>query len=224
LGEVMAGFMRRLREGLGRIRISLRLHKWPAGVGRLSLLWNRLLNPGFAVGAGARVRGRFCIIMHGEGAITLGAETRIVSDYKRSALGLRSRCKFVTLPGARITVGDHVLLIGTIIVARKSVEIGDETMVAPNVVISDSDFHVVWPPERRFDLAPIEEAKPVKIGRRVWIGLNAIILKGVSIGDNSVIGAGSVVTSDIPPNVLAAGVPARVIRRLDDLAEGGAEA
>ncbi len=162
--------------------------------------------------------------MYGEGEITLGAKARIVSDYKRSALGVRSRCKFVTFSGARITAGDHVLMIGTIIVARKSVEIGDGTGVAANVVIADSDFHVVWPPERRFDLAPIEEAKPVKIGRRVWIGYGAIILKGVTIGDNAVIGAGSVVTRDVPANTLAAGSPARVIRRLDELTEGGAEA
>ena len=220
----MAGFMNRIRAGLGQTRISLRLHKWPALVGRLSLLYNRLLNPGLRVGQGAHVRGRFCVIMYGEGEITLGAQARIVSDYKRSALGVRSRCKFVTFPGARITAGDHVLMIGTIIVARKSVEIGQETMLSPNVVVTDSDFHVPWPPERRFDLAPIEEAKPVKIGRRVWIGLNAIVLKGVTIGDNAIIGAGSVVTGDIPPNVLAAGMPARVIRRLDELAEGGAEA
>jgi len=218
----MAGFMRRIREGLGRTRISLRLHKWPAWVGRLSLLYNRLLNPGFTVGAGARVRGRFCVIMYGQGEVVLGAKARLVSDYKRSTLGVGSRCKFVTFPGARIILGDGVLLTGTIIVARKSVEIGDGTMMAPNVVIADSDFHIIWPPERHFDLAPIEEAEPVKIGRRVWIGYGAIILKGVTIGDNAVIGAGSVVTRDVPANTMAAGSPARVIRRLD--APAGADA
>jgi len=139
-----------------------------------------------------------------------------VSDYKRSPLGAGSRCKFVTFPGARIILGDGVIFAGTVIVARKSVEIGDGTGVAANVVIADSDFHVVWPPERRFELAPIEEAEPVKIGRRVWIGYGAIILKGVTIGDNAIIGAGSVVTGDIPANTLAAGSPARVIRRLDE--------
>ena len=218
----MAGFMRRFRQWLGRIRMSLRLHKWPALVGRLSLLWNRLLNPGLTVGAGARVRGRFCVIMYGPGEIVLGAKAHLVSDYKRSPLGVGSRCKFVTFPGARIILGDGVVLGGTIIAARKSVEIGDGTGVAANVVIADSDFHVVWPPERRFDLAPIEEAEPVKIGRRVWIGYGAIILKGVTIGDNAVIGAGSVVTRDVPANTLAAGSPARPIRRLDEPA--GADA
>jgi len=218
----MAGFMRRFREGLGRARISLRLHKWPAWVGRLSLLYNRLLNPGFTVGAGARVRGRFCVIMYGQGEVVFGAKARIVSDYKRSPLGAGSRCKFVTFPGARIILGDGVIFAGTVIVARKSVEIGDGTGVAANVVIADSDFHVVWPPERRFAPAPIEEAEPVKIGRRVWIGYGAIILKGVTIGDNAIIGAGSVVTRDVPANTLAAGSPARVIRRLDEPA--GADA
>jgi acetyltransferase-like isoleucine patch superfamily enzyme len=218
----MAGFTNCIRERLGRIRISLRLHKWPAWVGRLSLLYNRLLNPGLRVGKGARVRGRFCVIMHGEGEIVFGAEAHIISDYKRSTLGVWARSKFVAFPGARIIVGDHVLMAGTTIVARKSVEIGEETLVSPNVFIVDSHFHNAWPPEGRSDMSPIEEAEPVKIGRRVWIGLNAIILKGVTIGDNAVIGAGSVVTGDIPANTLAAGSPARVIRRLDEPA--GADA
>jgi len=215
--------MTRVRARLGQIRISLRLHKWTAWVGRLSLMYNRFLNPGFRVGRKPRVRGRFCVMMHGDSEIVFGDRVHIISDWKRSNLGLYSRVRLMTFPGARIVIGDHVLLAGTVMTCRKSIEIGEGTMVAPNVVIVDSDFHLTWPPEQRFHLSPTETADPVKIGKRVWIGVNAIILKGVTIGDDAVIGAGSVVTRDVPPNTLAAGSPARVIRRLDEQAAEGSE-
>lgn len=85
-------------------------------------------------------------------------------------------------------------------------------MVAPNVIIVDSDFHPPWPPENRLNYPGDEYDKDVRIGKNCWIGMNAIILKGVNIGDNSIIGAGSVVVKDIPPDSLAAGVPAQVIK------------
>ena len=67
-------------------------------------------------------------------------------------------------------------------------------------------------PEERHDLIP----KPIHIGKNVWIGSNSTILPGVSIGDNAVIGAGSVVTKDIPENMMAVGHPARVIKSIYD--------
>ncbi|MDD5593804.1 MAG: acyltransferase, partial [Candidatus Margulisbacteria bacterium] len=89
------------------------------------------------------------------------------------------------------------------------------TMIAANTVIMDSDFHAVWPPENR-PLNPAQNDADVTIGRNAWIGVQSIILKGVTIGDNSIIAAGSVVVNDIPPNVLAGGVPAKVIKKLGD--------
>jgi len=116
--------------------------------------------------------------------------------------------------GAAIIVGDGVALNGTSITSRRRIEIGCGTMIAANVVIVDSDFHQHWPPEGRFYGLGVENDRPVVIGCNVWIGMGSLILKGSTIRDNSIIAAGSVVTGAIPPNVMAAGAPARVLRLL----------
>jgi acetyltransferase-like isoleucine patch superfamily enzyme len=85
-------------------------------------------------------------------------------------------------------------------------------MIAGNVIIMDSNFHNPWPPNERLFFSGPQNDENVIIGKNCWIGLNSIILKGVNIGDNSVIGAGSLVLTDIPPNCLAAGNPAKVIK------------
>lgn len=86
---------------------------------------------------------------------------------------------------------------------RDSIEIGSYCKIAQNCVIRDSDVHQI--------VGKINHA-PIKIGNHVWIGTNCIILKGVNIGDGAIIGAGSVVTHDIPPHCLAAGNPAKIIK------------
>lgn len=90
------------------------------------------------------------------------------------------------------------------------ITIGDDTMIGPNVTIVTAS-HPIEPRQRRKKL---QYNQPVKIGKNVWLGANVTILNGVSIGDNSVIGAGSLVTRDIPTNVLAYGSPCRVIRSI----------
>jgi len=119
------------------------------------------------------------------------------------------------MPSARIVIDDDVGLNGTSITARsRTIHIGMGSMIAPNVRIMDSDFHALWPPETRIRNPAVERDADVIIGEYVWIASGCIILKGATIGNNAVVAAGSVVTSDIPPNVLAGGAPARVIRSL----------
>ncbi|WP_026889257.1 maltose acetyltransferase domain-containing protein [Clostridium beijerinckii] len=99
-----------------------------------------------------------------------------------------------------------------VIVDDIDVYIGEHVMIAPNVTITPTG-HPVDPDLRK---PGTQFSIPVKIGNNVWIGSNAVILPGVTIGDNSVIGAGSVVTHDIPENVVAVGNPCRVLREINE--------
>ena len=114
-----------------------------------------------------------------------------------------------------VEIGTDAQLSGTSITARSQrISIGRQVLLAPNCVIVDSDFHAHWPSEARATEPDMERDAPVNIGDYAWIGMNCLILKGVSIGEGAMIGAGSVVTRDVPPFCLAAGAPARVLRRL----------
>lgn len=113
--------------------------------------------------------------------------------------------------GRRITLGDHVYAnTGLTVIDDTFVTIGSHVMLGPRVTISAAS-HPVDPELRRqayqYDL-------PVVLEENVWVGAGATILPGVTIGKNSVIGAGSVVDRDIPPDVVAAGVPCRVLREI----------
>ena len=110
-----------------------------------------------------------------------------------------------------IDIGDYCLIApGVEITAAKSIRIGANTMIAAECSINDCDWHGLYNRTR-----PFRCTKSVVLGNNVWLGAKVIVCKGVTIGDNSVIGAGSVVTSDIPANVVAAGNPARVVKELN---------
>lgn len=118
-------------------------------------------------------------------------------------------CEF----GQNITIGSDVYInFDCTILDCGQVTIGDHTLIGPHVGIYSGN-HVLDAQERAAGgLVP----KPIHIGRRVWIGGNSILLPGVTIGDDSVIGAGSVVTHSIPAGVVAAGNPCRVLRPITD--------
>lgn len=113
--------------------------------------------------------------------------------------------------GANVHLGDGVYMnSGCVILDCARVEIGDKTLLGPAVQIYTA-IHPLDPGERA---AFLETARPVSLGRNVWIGGGAILLPGVTVGDNAVIGAGSVVTKDVPANCVALGNPARVTKDL----------
>jgi acetyltransferase-like isoleucine patch superfamily enzyme len=108
--------------------------------------------------------------------------------------------------GAYSTIGARTLINVT-----EEVVIGDHCLIAWDCDIMDTDFHHICEVD---DDSLSSDSAPIHIGNNVWIGAHCIILKGVAIGDNSVVAAGSVVTRDVPGNTLAGGNPARVIRKI----------
>lgn len=120
---------------------------------------------------------------------------------------------FICELGSNITIGDNVFInFGCIIFDMGEVTIGNNAMFGPRVGIYTTN-HAFDAEER---IANVVVSKPIHIGNRVWLSADVKIVQGVTIGDNSIIGAGSVVTKDIPPNVIAAGSPCRVIRKITE--------
>lgn len=110
----------------------------------------------------------------------------------------------------RIVIGDGCLMSpGSRISASDEVVLGDGVMLANGAYITDSDWHTIY------DRMERDVPEPVHLGNNVWLGDHATVLKGVTIGENSVVAARAVVTSDVPKNVVVAGSPARVIKELD---------
>lgn len=147
--------------------------------------------------------------------IRLGAGCSLVSSSRRAtASTLYAPVRLRTYaPTARIELAEGVQLSGTAITARScTISIGRDSMLGPNCVITDSDFHAHWPAETRHIEPAFELDRSVTIGANVWIGMNSLILKGVSIGDGAIIAAGSVVVRDVPPKAVAAGVPAKIVK------------
>lgn len=110
-----------------------------------------------------------------------------------------------------ITIGDYVLITpGCRISASHQIRIGNSVMMANGVYITDSDWHGVYDRVNR-----PKEPTPVHIADNVWLGDHCTILKGVTIGENSIVGANAVVTRDVPANVVVAGNPAKLVKHLD---------
>lgn len=160
----------------------------------------RKLHPCHLVGRGANVIGSPYV--ENLGRIEIGEDFEIDSVPVPSHL--------VTGKSGSIRIGDHVKVAhGVAICSHASIEIGTGTILAPFAIVLDADFHGVM------DRGAPAQARPIQIGRNVYVGAGAIILRGAVIGDDVVIAPNSVVSRRIPPGVRAAGVPAKPLPRLE---------
>jgi acetyltransferase-like isoleucine patch superfamily enzyme len=153
---------------------------------------------------GATTRGRRITLrgrpkITNQGRLTFGERVRLDSTV--------ATLELVTLPGGHLEIGNNVFInYGTSIVSSAHVKVGDDCLIGTQVMVMDCDFHRVE------DKAWDTTGQPILVEDRVWLGNRSIILKGVTIGHDAVVAAGSVVTADVPPRTVVAGVPARVVR------------
>jgi len=164
------------------------------------------------------LRGRYLFfagvpnIMRAAGAsIVFGDRVALRSRTADNVL-IGRRCTLAALrDGAVIEVGDEVGISGATIVAMTRITVGSRTLIGAEAMIVDSDFHPLDPAQRRIHETAGAKSAAVHIGKEVFIGARAIILKSVNIGDGAVIAAGAVVTKDVASGDIVAGNPARVV-------------
>jgi acetyltransferase-like isoleucine patch superfamily enzyme len=138
----------------------------------------------------------------------------LCSDPTKNDIGVSHPVILSTLSeGACIKIGKNTGVSGASIASMKYIEIGEDCLIGANVIIVDNDFHPVNPKNRRFSKDNIG-CKEVIIKNNVFIGANSMVLKGVTIGENSVIAAGSIVTKDVEANAVYGGNPCVKIRKL----------
>lgn len=169
--------------------------------GRTVLAAHWYLRKADDVGPRVRVRGRPVVV--NDGRMHIGDRVQLNSTIATTEL--------VSGPDGTLTIGPRTLVnFGCSLVALERLEIGPDCHVGPYTMMLDNDFHYVEP-ERRLERPP---SRPIVIGRNVWVGARSIIMSGVTVGDDSCVAAGSVVTKSVPPRSLVGGVPARVIKEL----------
>lgn len=185
-----------------------RLLIWP-------LVWWRLRSAAVQIETGWRCYGLPIIQKHRRSTIIIGKRMNLRSHARSNPLGPTHPVILSTRrPGARLMIGDDFGMTGGSIVAEEAISIGDRVTVGANSILCDTDFHPLEA-QRRYE-NPLDGATaPIIVEDDVFIGMQVLVLKGVRIGARSVIGAGSIVTRDIPPDVIAAGAPAGVLRTIE---------
>ena len=144
--------------------------------------------------------------------LSIGDNCTIKSSFLSNLVGLYQRSIILARDDSEIVIGKNVGISGATIYARKKIYIGDYTNIGGNVKILDNDFHPLEAEYRMNNCMEYIKTKEINIGKNVFIGCNSIILKGTVLGDNCVVGAGSVVCGSFPDNVIIAGNPAKIIK------------
>lgn len=170
---------------------------------------------GISWGKGWRILGMPIIQRHQSSNIVLGDGLSLRSWPRTNPLVPHHPVVFATRrAGAVIRVGEDCGFSGTTFVADERIELGNRVQVGSNVSVVDTDFHPLTPEGRARDFNA-GDAAPIVIEDKVFVGMDSLILKGVTIGEGSVVGAGSVVSRDVPPRTVVAGNPAKVVQDID---------
>jgi len=176
----------------------------------------RLRSIGVKLGENLRFYGMPTVTLAEKSRIYIGDRVTLCSDSRFTALGVNHPVILRTLrPGSEISIGADTGISGGSICAAVRVRLGRECLLGANVIIADTDFHAIKLDGRRFnnnhqDIA----ASPVSVEDNVFIGTGTVILKGVTVGEGVVIGANSVVSKSLPAGFMAAGSPAKVIKKI----------
>jgi len=167
---------------------------------KLGIRWQ--LKDAQKIGAEVELTGP--VIIRNSGTIDIGDQVILDSNWYKPIYIQLSR------PEAKLTIENNAFInYGTEISLVREVLIGAYSLIGIDCLIYDTDWHSLDGLDRDVPVAP------TRIGRGVWLGARVIVMKGVTIGDNTVVAANSVVTNDLPNNVLAGGSPARVIRSIE---------
>lgn len=171
------------------------------------IIKSKINNVQLSVGKGVNFNQKTIVL--GEGKVEIGAYAsfgyKIGGNFRGGVCELQARyCDSEILIGCGVTSNNNLL-----VVCARQIIIGEDTLIGEGVMIMDHDAHGISPESRRTSIGNVD---PIDIGKNVWIGSRVIILPGTSIGNNSVVGAGSIVKGKFPANVIIGGNPARVIR------------
>lgn len=160
------------------------------------------------IGKGCKFRGKACFYRLQDSEISIGKNCIFNSSTTSNLSGLYTPCIISTAKkNTKLTIGNNCGFSGTRIRAGETITIGNNVRCGANTYIASTDAHT--------DDYRAGKDRPIVIEDNVWLGLNVVVLKGVHIGKNSLIGANSVVTKDIPANVIAVGNPCRIIKYLE---------
>lgn len=176
-------------------------------IGRCYCLWWRV-----TLGSNCYFFGIPLLRKHPSCEITIGNSCIFRSAERTNTIGINHKCFISAKRQAKIIIGKNCGFSSTTIAATKNISIGSQVLCGANVTITDSDRHPLEYLERRD--GKDAQSRPVVIEDDVWLGMNVVVLKGVTIGKATVVATNSVVVKDLPSGVLAGGIPAKVIRKL----------
>lgn len=171
---------------------------------------------GATVGESFKTSGKCFFKARAEGSICIGNNITLLAGHRTNRVGMVNPVLIETFGDGYVELGDNTGASSVVISSRSRIVIGKRCKIGGNVRIFDHDFHSLDFEVRRSEKdSQHVESQPINIGNDVFIGTNAIILKGVSIGERSIVASGSIVTKSIPVDQVWGGNPAKFIRNLE---------